>query len=202
MTETRLYSFADFLPTSGAGAYDTRPFFDEYKLPYAEKRISRPVAMLASPEILEKAFPPLDGGGSAPPNTPALAFQANEHEIAAFMGVMLEEEMRLRLTAAETALLRVDTPQTPNEMVIEQVKNDLALVQMYYDLLITGKYDRTNKTLLQNSEDVAMRINEALRQPSHFVDAPELPILARDALASFLDELQSPFKKGGHNESI
>jgi hypothetical protein len=191
MTQTRLYSFADFLPTAG-GAYDTRGFFDEYKLPYAEKRISRPVAMLASPEILERAFPPLGGGGGgAPPNTPAMAFEVNEHEIAAFTGAMLEEEMKLRLTAAEASLLRTDTPQTPSEMVIEQLKNDLALVQMYFDLLITGKFDRTNKTLLQNSEDVAMRVNEALRQPHHFVDAPELPILARDALTSFLDQLRT-----------
>jgi hypothetical protein len=202
----RRYAFADFLPGTAAvyREYDTRGMFDEYKLPNAEKRISRPVTMLAPKTVLQRVYAKPQNAGlpsntspNTPPNTPLPPtastgdkMQLNEHVMALTLGGWIEEESNMRLTAAEMDLVEGGALKTPSEMVIDALKSDMALMQMYYTLLRDNKFDRTNKTLLQNSEDVALRINEALRQPHHFVDLPELPVLARRELAAFLAQLQ------------
>jgi hypothetical protein len=204
--QTRNYAFETFLPVDGR-TYDTRGFFDEYKLPSANKQIARPVAMLAPTDVLAKVFPdPLGdvqrealhfNSPQQPPSSggQSVDVQVNENMIALTIGSMLEAELRLRMDASDAASVKPKL-QTPVEMMAESLKGDIAMVQMYLGLLNSGKFDRTNKTLLQNSEDVALRINEALRDAHQFVgsDASELPAIARTALTAFLSALRDGSK--------
>lgn len=187
------YSFINFLPFSRE--YDTRPFFDEFKLPGVNKAIARPVTMLASSEVLARVYAEPEPfsltSESVHPNTPETTalMAVNEHVIATSIGSMLADELRIRLRTDEIELV-VDRPQTPAQMIIDALKTDIALIQMYLELIATGKFDRTNQTLMQSSEAVALRITEALRQVYIFADVPELPLLARKALDAFLEAVK------------
>jgi hypothetical protein len=198
----RVYSFLDFLPGTRAenGAYAAGPFFDEFKLVGTENRISRPVVMLAEPAVLRTVYeepPRLSMGPDGfHPTTPAAGMQHNESVIAQEIGNMLEAELKLRLTPIEHSLVRDEERlKTPNEMIVDALKEDMALIQMYFGLLVEGKFDMNNKTMMQNSQDAALRVNEALRQPHNFADVPELPILARRELDAFLAALSAESAK-------
>jgi len=102
---------------------------------------------------------------------------------------MVSVEINLRLTEAETAFVS-KRHMTPNEMFVEEMKTEVAILQFYSDLIDNGKFDVLNVTMMNKARATTTHINEMMRQPHNFEDVPELPGIARARVTTFLTRVE------------
>jgi hypothetical protein len=190
MAEAQQYSFISFLPTNTDEEYDSSTFFNQDNLPTINKRLSRPATMLAPPPVIDNLFPEPKKPIASPEN----ATGDNENIIVRAINDMVSVEIDLRLTARELDF--VTKPRlTPNEMFVNEMKAEVAILQFYSGLIDEGKFDVLNVTMMSKARETTTHITEMLRQPHNFEDVPDLPRIARARVTAFLRRVEELIEK-------